>query len=72
MQFYQEYHGTGSFTQRTFAPAGGSCELSVNTASGRFRADLEVCRELIESDEELLVLFPPPPITQEQLIKMLP
>ena len=103
MQFYQEYHGTGSFTQRTFAPAGGSCELSVNTASGRFRADLEVCRELIELDmeitwwvetgargttseivdriaagrqmppnEELLVLFPPPPITQEQLIKMLP
>ena len=103
MRLYQEYHGTGSFTQRTFAPAGGSCELSVNTASGRFRADLEVCRDLIESDmeitwwvetgargttseivdriaagrqmppnEELLVLFPPPPITQEQLIKMLP
>ena len=23
-------------------------------------------------NEELLVLFPPPPITQEQLIKMLP
>ena len=103
MRFYQEYHGTGSFTQRTFAPAGGSCELSANTASGRFRADLEVCRELIESgmeitwwvetgargttseivdriaagremppNEELMALFPPPPITQEQLIKMLP
>ena len=102
MRLYQEYHGTGSFTQRTFVPAGG-CELNVTTASGRFRADLKVCRELIETDmeitwwvetgargttseivdriaagrqmppnEELLVLFPPPPITQEQLIKMLP
>ena len=100
MRLYQEYHGTGSFTQRTFAPAGGSCELNVNTAFGRFRADLEACRWLIELDmettwwvetgaradadphrsgfrqmppnEELLVLFPPPPITQEQLMKLLP
>ena len=104
VRLFQEHHGTGSFTQKTFAPAGGSCELSVNTASGRFRADLKACRELIESDmettwwvgtgargtpsehvdriaagfrqmppnEELLVLFPPPPIIREQLLKMLP
>ena len=98
VRLYQDYHGTGSFTQRTFVPAGGLCELNVNSSHEWFLADLKACRELIEPDmeiewwvetgargdspllgfrqmppnEELLVLFPPPPITQEQLIKMLP
>ena len=101
---FQEYHGPGSFTQRTFVPAGGLCELSVNHHEDFFLGHLKACRELIESDmetawwvetgargtpsehvdriaagfrqmppnEELLVLFPPPPITREQLLKMLP
>ena len=101
---FQEYHGPGSFTQRTFVPAGGLCELSVNHHEDFFLGHLKVCRELIESDmetawwvetgargtpsehvdriaagfrqmppnEELLALFPPPPITREQLLKMLP
>ena len=97
---FQEHHGPGSFTQRTFVPAGGLCELSVNHHEDSFLVDLKACRELIESDmetewwietggradtyphpsgfrqmppnEELMALFPPPPITQEQLIKMLP
>ena len=103
VRLYQEHHGTGSFTQRTFVPAGGLCELNVNHSADSFRVDLEFCRELIESDmeitwwvetgargttseivdriaagremppnEELMALFPPPPITQERLIKMLP
>ena len=98
VRLYQEHHGTGSFTQRTFVPAGGLCELNVNHSADSFRVDLEFCRREIESDMEitwwvetgargdsprpgfrhmpqngeLLVLFPPPPITQEQLIKMLP
>ena len=104
VRLYQEHHGTGSFTQRTFVPAGGLCELNVNHSADSFRVDLEFCRrELIESDmeitwwvetgargttseivdriaagremppnEELMALFPPPPITQEQLIEMLP
>ena len=103
VRLYQEHHGTGSFTQRTFVPAGGLCELNVNHSADSFRVDLEFCRMEIESDmeitwwvetgargttseivdriaagremppnEELMALFPPPPITQEQLIKMLP
>ena len=103
VRLYQEHHGTGSFTQRTFVPAGGLCELNANHSADSFRVDLEFCRELIESDmeitwwgetgargttseildriaagremppnEEIMALFPPPPITQEQLIKMLP
>ena len=88
VRLYQEYHGTGSFTQRTFVPAGGLCELNVNHHGDFFLVYLKACRELIESDmeitwwgetgremppnEELMALFPPPPITQEQLIKMLP
>ena len=103
VRLYQEHHGTGSFTQRTFVPAGGLCELNANHSAEWFLADLKACRELIESDmeitwwvetgargttseivdriaagremppnEELMALFPPPPITQEQLIKMLP
>ena len=97
-RLYQEHHAIGSFTQRTFVPAGGLCELNVNHSADSFRVDLEFCRREIESDMEitwwvetgvrgdsprpgfrqmppngeLLVLFPPPPITQEQLIKMLP
>ena len=52
VRLYQEYHGTGSFTQRTFVPAGGLCELNLNHA-GSFRIDLEVCRRVIESDMEI-------------------
>ena len=104
VRLFQEHHGTGSFTQKTFVPAGGLCELSVNHHEDFFLVHLKACRELIESDmettwwvetgargtpsehvdriaagfrqmppnEELLALFPPPPITREQLLKMLP
>ena len=53
VRLYQEHHGTGSFTQRTFVPAGGLCELNVNHSADSFRVDLEFCRREIESDMEI-------------------